>query len=81
MVMTSIGRLLKQSCQAEERPALFAAQFSLSHACWLIAYPLAGWLGSSMGMMAAFAALATVALFATLAASRLWPTEPTAART
>ncbi|WP_280550378.1 MFS transporter [Halomonas sp. 11-S5] len=81
MVMTPTGRLLKQSCQAEERPALFAAQFSLSHACWLIAYPLAGWLGSSMGMMAAFAALAAVALIATLAASRLWPTEPTTART
>ncbi|MGM0981847.1 MAG: MFS transporter [Pseudomonadota bacterium] len=81
MVMTPTGRLLKQSCQAEERPALFAAQFSLSHACWLIAYPLAGWLGSSMGMMAAFATLAAVALAATLAAGRLWRAEPIAAST
>lgn len=81
MVMTPTGRLLKQSCQAEERPALFAAQFSLSHACWLIAYPLAGRLGSAMGMMTAFAALAAVALAATLVASRLWPTESAAART
>lgn len=81
MVMTPTGRLLKQSCQAEERPALFAAQFSLSHACWMIAYPLAGRLGSAMGMMAAFAVLAAVALAATLVASRLWPTESAAART
>lgn len=31
-------------------PALFAAQFSLSHAGWLFTYPLAGWLGSTAGM-------------------------------
>ncbi|WP_235936940.1 hypothetical protein [Vreelandella azerica] len=45
MVMTPTGRLLKQSCQADERPTLFAAQFSLSHACWLIGYPLPAGLG------------------------------------
>ncbi len=80
MVMTPTGRLLQQSCRAEERPALFAAQFSLSHACWLIAYPLAGWLGSMLGMMVAFAALATLALAATLLAGRLWPAEAPSAR-
>ncbi|AXY43844.1 MULTISPECIES: MFS transporter [unclassified Halomonas] len=79
MVMTPTGRLLKQSCRAEERPALFAAQFSLSHACWLVAYPLAGWLGSTLGMMTAFAALATLALAATLLAARLWPAQVTEA--
>jgi len=79
MVMTPTGRLLKQSCAAEERPALFAAQFSLSHACWLVAYPLAGWLGSTLGMMPAFAILAILALVATLLAARLWPAETTEA--
>ncbi|XGA79003.1 MFS transporter [Halomonas sp. CH40] len=73
MVMTPSGRLLKQSCQADERPVLFAAQFSLSHACWLIGYPLAGWLGASQGMAVAFAVLGTIALASTLAAMRLWP--------
>ncbi|SFU68317.1 MFS transporter [Halomonas korlensis] len=79
MVMTPTGRLLKQSCEAEERPALFAAQFSLSHACWLVAYPLAGWLGSALGMMTAFTVLAILALAATLLAARLWPAETTEA--
>ncbi|MFO7908762.1 MAG: MFS transporter [Halomonas sp.] len=73
MVMTPSGRLLKQSCQADERPTLFAAQFSLSHACWLIGYPLAGWLGASLGMTVAFAVLGVMALVSTLAAMQLWP--------
>ncbi len=77
MVMTPTGRLLKQSCQAADRPALFAAQFSLSHACWLLGYPLAGWLGASQGMTTAFAVLAVLALASTLAAARLWPAHDT----
>ena len=28
---------------AEDRPALFAAQFTLSHCGWLATYPLSGW--------------------------------------
>ncbi|WP_164660939.1 MFS transporter [Tropicibacter sp. Alg240-R139] len=48
-VMTPSGRLLRRSSQPEDRPALFAAQFTLSHACWLIAYPLSGWLMSAYG--------------------------------
>ena len=42
-VLTPSGRLLRRSAHAEDRPAVFAAQFALSHACWLVAYPLAGW--------------------------------------
>ena len=45
-VLTPTGRLLRRSAHAEDRPALFAAQFALSHACWLVAYPLAGWVGA-----------------------------------
>ncbi|EHA15317.1 MULTISPECIES: MFS transporter [Halomonadaceae] len=73
MVMTPTGRLLKRSCQAEDRPALFAAQFSLSHGCWLITYPLAGWIGLNMGMAGTFAMLGTVALTATGLAAFAWP--------
>ncbi|MFM9776364.1 MFS transporter, partial [Streptomyces galilaeus] len=35
LVITPSGRLLRRSSQAEDRPALFAAQFALSHVCWL----------------------------------------------
>lgn len=73
MSVTPSGRLLKRSAAAEDRPALFAAQFALSHGCWLIAYPLAGQIGARVGQGAAFAVLAVVAGIGTVAAMRLWP--------
>ena len=74
-VGTPTGRLLRRSAHPEDRPALFAAQFALSHACWLLTYPLAGWLGARAGLPAAFAALAGVAALAALLATRLWPSH------
>jgi len=74
-VQTPIGRLLTQSSHGEDRPALFAAQFSLSHAGWLIAYPLAGWLGSSAGIQPTLIVLAVLGLVFLIAASRLWPAD------
>ena len=50
------------------RPALFAAQFSLSHASWLVTYPLAGWLGVQIGLMGAFIVLGSVALLSVVTA-------------
>jgi MFS family permease len=35
LVQTPGGRLLRRSSHEEDRPALFSAQFALSHACWL----------------------------------------------
>lgn len=72
LVQTPSGRLVRRSSREEDRPALFAAQFALSHACWLITYPLAGWLGAKAGLGVSFIALATVACAATLASARLW---------
>ena len=73
LIQTPTGRLLRRSAQAGDRPAIFAAQFALSHACWLIAYPLAGWIGGTLGLTAAFTILAVVTLAATVAALALWP--------
>ena len=47
--LTPSGRLLTRSAHPEDRPAVFAAQFTLSHACWLVFYPLAGWLMTRFG--------------------------------
>jgi MFS family permease len=72
---TPSGRLLRRSANPEDRPALFAAQFALSHACWLIAYPLAGWAGAALGLPTTaviLAALATVAIGLGLA---VWPSD------
>lgn len=75
LAQTPSGRLLRRSSQPEDRPALFAAQFALSHACWLITYPLAGWLGAKAGIPATFAVLGCIAGLAVLAALKLWPNQ------
>jgi MFS family permease len=73
LIQTPAGRLLRRSAQEGDRPAVYAAQFALSHACWLFAYPIAGWIGGTLGLTAAFAVLAFVALTSTAAALALWP--------
>ncbi|MBB3019471.1 H+ antiporter protein [Microvirga lupini] len=74
-VQTPTGRLLRRSAQAEDRPALFAAQFALSHACWLLTYPLAGWLGREVGVSVTLAVLGLVTLIGFGLAAWLWPTH------
>jgi predicted MFS family arabinose efflux permease len=73
VAQTPSGRLLRRSAHPADRPAVFAAQFALSHACWLICYPLAGYLGAAVGMNGAFAALALIAIAGVALAHRLWP--------
>lgn len=73
IVQTPSGRLLRRSAHAEDRPALFAAQFALSHACWLISYPFSGWLMTAFGTVPALLVLAVVATAGLVAALRLWP--------
>ena len=72
-VLTPTGRLLKRSAHAADRPTLFAAHFALSHACWLLTYPLAGWLGEATGMRTTLVVLAVGTATGTILAWRLWP--------
>ena len=71
--VTPAGRLLRRSGHAEDRPALFAAQFALSHACFLITYPLAGWLQAAHGNVTAMLALAALSAIGLGAGALLWP--------
>jgi len=73
MSVTPSGRLLKRSAGESDRPAIFAAQFALSHAAWLLCYPLAGQIGAQFGQATAFAILAAVSALGTAAAILLWP--------
>ena len=73
LVQTPSGRLIRRSCREGDRPALFSAQFALSHACWLIAYPLAGWLGGVAGLEWTFLALGVVAAVSLGLSWLLWP--------
>ncbi|MFP5467270.1 MAG: MFS transporter [Gammaproteobacteria bacterium] len=72
---TPSGRLLRRSAQAGDRPALFAAQFALSHACWLLFYPLAGWLGTRFGITAAFVVLGIAGALAVWVTTMVWPSQ------
>lgn len=74
-ILTPTGRLLRRSAEPADRPALFAAQFALSHACWLVTYPLAGWLGSSAGIPVTLAVLGVVTLAGTALAAGFWPAD------
>jgi MFS family permease len=73
LVQTPSGLLVRRSGSAEERPALFAAQFSLSHACWLATYPIAGVLGSTLGLPPTAWLLAALAAVALALAALAWP--------
>lgn len=74
-ILTPSGRLIRRSGAGEDLPALFAAHFALSHACWLVTYPLAGWAGAALGMAAAMALLTVLAIAGLVLALWLWPRE------
>lgn len=73
--LTPSGRLLTRSAHPEDRPAVFAAQFTLSHACWLVLYPLAGWLMTRFGATVVMGAMAAAAFPSLFMATRLWPRD------
>lgn len=73
LTLTPVGRVLRRSSHAEDRPALFAAHFALSHACWLLAYPAAGFTSAAVGTHAAFIALAVLCLLGLAGAAMVWP--------
>jgi MFS family permease len=79
LAMTPAGALLLRSAAAEDRQSAYATQFALSHACLVVTYPLAGWLGSALGMPATFAVFAVIAGGAVAAAAVLWPRDGAAA--
>ncbi len=74
-LVTPGGRLLRRSARDADLPAVFATQFSLSHACWLLAYPLAGWIGLTFGSGVVLAVLGGVAATGWILAIRGWPAD------
>lgn len=71
-VLTPTGQLLRRSSHPADRPALFAAQFSLSHLAWLVTYPIAGWLAAA-GMTTTWVTLSAIGAVGLGAALRMWP--------
>lgn len=77
-ILTPSGRLLARSAHPEDRPAIFAAQFTLSHVCWLLFYPLSAALVAEFGAGVALLALAGLAALGWAAAMWFWPAESAA---
>ncbi|GHD12317.1 MFS transporter [Zhihengliuella salsuginis] len=79
-VLTPSARLLTRNSGPDTRAPVFAAQFSLSHACFLLTYPAAGVIGAVHGLAAAAAALAVVGTVGAVLAFGSWrmplPTKP-----
>ncbi|MFI6953372.1 MFS transporter [Nocardia sp. NPDC050408] len=79
MVNTPAARLLRAESDLDTRPSVFTAQFSLSHACFMLTYPIAGWVGAALGQLAAALALAALATLGAATAARVWPANIRAA--
>lgn len=72
-ILTPSGRLLRRSTHANDRASIFAAQFALSHLCWLITYPIAGWAGHAFGLPVTMIILGLLALFGVVLCLLVWP--------
>jgi len=75
-ILTPSGRLLRRSANEEDRTAVFTAQFALSHACWLLAYPLAGWTATAGSQAVSLLVLGAVGLASAVLGYVLWTPSP-----
>ncbi|MFS0717991.1 MFS transporter [Arthrobacter sp. 1P04PC] len=78
-ILTPSSRLLRDASTEETRPYVFTAQFSLSHACYILTYPLAGWIGAAAGLGWAALALTIIAMIGSAGAFLSWPRHTAAA--
>ncbi|MCM6773930.1 MFS transporter [Nocardia sp. CDC159] len=72
-ILAPTGQVLRRSAQPADRPALFAAQFSLSHLAWLLTYPIAGWLATTTDFTTTWLTLALLGAAGTVVALSMWP--------
>ncbi len=75
LTQTPIGRIINRSAREADRGAVFAAQFALSHACWLVTYPLAGFIGAGAGLSVAALVLAGIGALGLAAVLHTWPVQ------
>jgi hypothetical protein len=67
-ISTPSARIIRRDVVTDERPAVFAARFSSSHAWYAVTYPIAGILGAGRGAEDPTAVLAVLSLVAIVAA-------------
>lgn len=74
-ILTPSGRIVNRNAAPAERSGAFAANFSISHACFLLAYPIAGWTGERFGVSVSAVVLACIAAIAATVAITVWRRE------
>ena len=74
-ILVPIGQILREETNVNDRTAIFGAQFSLSHACWLISYPVIGYLLVFGGLKISFFIIAVIVFITTSTAWYLWKTS------
>lgn len=72
LTLTPSSRLLQRNSTDDTRQEVYSAQFSLSHAAFLVTYPLAGFLGSALGLPATAVILAGGGLAAMVLLRMAW---------
>lgn len=77
-ILTPSARLLRRGSSEADWPAVFAAQFSLSHACFLITYPIAGVVGAGIGLAGVALLLVAIGVAGAVFAAATWPAHPPA---
>jgi predicted MFS family arabinose efflux permease len=73
LALTPASWVIRRVASPEDLQTLFAAQFSITNICLLIAYSAAGWAGAELGISVTFLLFGAAAGLATLAAVWLWP--------
>jgi predicted MFS family arabinose efflux permease len=73
LALTPASWVIRRVAPPEDLQTLFAAQFSITNICLLVAYSAAGWAGTELGISATFLVFGAAAGLATLAAAWLWP--------
>jgi len=73
LIQVPAGFLVRLSCNESDSISYFSANFSLSHLCWMIAYPLAGFLGVKFGLSTTFLIFAFIGGIASIIAYKIYP--------
>lgn len=78
-ILTPSSRLVRDASDDQTRAYVFTAQFSLSHACYILTYPVAGWVGAAAGLGWAALVLTVIAMTGSAGAFLSWPRDTASA--
>ncbi|RXK11908.1 MFS transporter [Halarcobacter mediterraneus] len=73
LIQVPAGFLVRISCKEEDSTNYFTANFSLSHLCWMIAYPLSGYMGVTYGLSTTFILFSFLCVSSTIIAYKIYP--------